>query len=144
MTEKIFVYGSLMKDFFNYNNYLKGKVKSAKLAKTKGKLYHLGDRGYPAMVEGTDVVFGELIEIEDFEMNLNSLDGLENYYEENSNLNEYNRVIKDIEILDTEEIVKAYVYQFNQKNINNRKANTIYIPSGDWREYMNQKDRKAI
>ncbi|MBS4538292.1 gamma-glutamylcyclotransferase [Clostridium sp. D2Q-11] len=144
MAEKIFVYGSLMKDFFNYNNYLKGKVKSTTLAKTKGKLYHLANRGYPAMVEGEEDIYGELIEIEDFDINLRSLDGLENYIDEKSNLNEYNRVIKEVEILETGEKVKAYVYQFNLKNINNRKANTIYISSGNWREYMESQEKKAI
>jgi len=140
----IFVYGSLMEDFFNYNNYLKGKIKSRKLAKVKGELYHLENRGYPALLEGNDDVFGELIEIKDFEKNLLSLDTLEGYIEKNSQLNEYNRVIKDIKLLDSEKTIKAYVYSFNLKNIENRNAEKIYISSGSWREYMEVKSRRVI
>ncbi|WP_130805777.1 gamma-glutamylcyclotransferase family protein [Senegalia massiliensis] len=140
----IFVYGSLMEGFFNYNNYLKNKIKSRKLAKVKGKLYHLENRGYPALLEGDDDVFGELIEIKDFEKNLVSLDTLEGYIEKNSELNEYNRVIKDIKLLDSQKILKAYVYSFNLKNIENRNAEKIYIPSGSWREYMEVKSRRII
>ncbi|NBI08148.1 gamma-glutamylcyclotransferase family protein [Senegalia massiliensis] len=144
MTQKIFVYGSLMKGFFNYNNYLKDKIKSRKLAKVKGELYHLDNKGYPALLEGDDDVFGELIEIEDFDKNLVSLDTLEGYIEKNSELNEYNRVIKDIKLLDNEKILKAYVYSFNLKNIQNRNAKKTYIPSGSWREYMKVKSKRVI
>ncbi|MBS4536415.1 gamma-glutamylcyclotransferase [Clostridium sp. D2Q-14] len=144
MTKKIFVYGSLMKGFFNYNKYIKGKVKISIAAKTKGKLYHLLERGYPAMVEGNQDIYGELIEIENFQNNLKVLDKLENYTEKNFRVNEYNRIIKDIEVLETGEKVEAYVYQFNLENINNRKVDTIYIPSGNWREYMESKTEKII
>lgn len=136
MTQKIFVYGSLMTGFFNYDKYLKGKIKTIRSAKVKGKLYHLEDRGYPALLDGHDDVFGELIEIKDFHKNLLELDRLEGYIEKNSQLNEYNRLLMDVTLLENEKTVKAFLYSFNLENPQNKDAEKIYIPSGDWRKYM--------
>lgn len=43
-----------MEGFFNSEKALVGKVEKRIKAKTKGKLYHLANKGYPAMVDGED------------------------------------------------------------------------------------------
>ena len=80
--KKIFVYGSLRTGFFNYNKYLLGKVSEAQVGKVKGKLYHMPHKGYPALLEGDDVVIGEVMTLNDFENVMIPMDKMENYYGE--------------------------------------------------------------
>ncbi|KPU27381.1 hypothetical protein TR13x_04685 [Caloranaerobacter sp. TR13] len=136
MCQYLFVYGSLMEGFFNYNNHLKGKVLERKVARTRGKLYHLVDKGYPAMINGEDYVYGEFILIKDFYKTLKQLDRVENFFGENNEDNEYNRVLKEIEVLEDNTIQKAYVYMYNCKDMRRLMSENIYIPHGNWRKYM--------
>lgn len=92
-----------MEGFWNYKKYLQGKVITRKPARVKGRLYHLIKKGYPALVEGNDYVSGELLTIKDYEENIVKLDKLEGYYGLNNPENEYNRVLKDVEIIPTGE-----------------------------------------
>lgn len=59
-----------MKDFYNWDKCLKGKVITRKEARTKGILYHQEDKGYPAILSGNDFVYGEYLELIDFENNI--------------------------------------------------------------------------
>lgn len=136
---KIFVYGSLMEGFFNFDKYLVDKVESRKTAYAKGKLYHIDGRGYPAMYEGDEDVKGELLSIKDFEKNLKELDGLEQY-DENGKIedNEYNRAIIDV-ITEDGKKEKAYGYIFNKEKPENKEVKLIPIEDGDWRKFMESK-----
>jgi len=139
MKKWIFVYGSLMEGFFNYNTYLKGKVISRKYARTKGILYHLINKGYPALIEGEGYVYGELIEIKNFKETLMDLDELENYFGDNNRNNEYNRVLREIEVLEDGTKHKVFLYMYNCTNKEKMDKENIRIPNGSWREYMNEK-----
>jgi len=134
----LFVYGSLMEGFFNSEKALRGKVEKRIKAKTKGRLYHLANKGYPAMVSGEDTVYGELLVIKDLDDIFPILNEIENYFGENNPNNEYNRVVIEVETLDGKKEL-AYVYQYNDQNLENQKDEKIYIPSGNWREYMNER-----
>ncbi|SCY96977.1 gamma-glutamylcyclotransferase family protein [Alkaliphilus peptidifermentans] len=134
MIQKLFVYGSLMENFYNYNRYLKGKVLTRNHVRTRGALYHLIDKGYPAMIEGNDFIYGELIEVEDWGNTLRDLDTLENYYGERNINNEYNRVLIEVETIKGEHKGSAYTYKYS-KQIKDT-FNALYIPYGDWRRYM--------
>ena len=135
--KKIFVYGSLRTGFFNYNKYLLGKVSNAQVGKVKGKLYHMLHKGYPALLEGDDVVVGEIMNLNDFEEVMIPMDKMENYYGVNDNRNEYNRIIMDVELSDgTKESCYVYYYAMNDKDI--FEKNSIYIENGDWKDYMLQ------
>ena len=50
-----------------------GQVEKRIRAKTKGRLYHLANKGYPAMVDGDDTIYGELFGNEGFERDLSYL-----------------------------------------------------------------------
>ncbi|WP_313469669.1 gamma-glutamylcyclotransferase family protein [Carnobacterium sp.] len=81
----VFVYGSLKTGEFNYKRYLDGKVLTVepKRARIKGKLYDMPYKGYPALEvdELSPVwVYGEVVELLDYETTLSQLDGLEGYY----------------------------------------------------------------
>ncbi|NLX61791.1 MAG: gamma-glutamylcyclotransferase [Tissierellia bacterium] len=141
MTNKakyLFVYGSLMEGFFNSDRALVGQVEKRIKAKTKGRLYHLANKGYPAMVDGDDTIYGELLVMKDLDGIFPTLNKIENYYGENDPRNEYNRVVIEVETLDGKKEL-AYVYKYNEDNVENQKDEKIYIPSGDWREFMEKK-----
>ena len=57
--EKIFVYGSLLKDFWNHDRVLKHRVRSIEKGTIKGELYHL-PAGYPAIISGENLIYGEI------------------------------------------------------------------------------------
>ena len=133
--KKIFVYGSLRIGFFNYDKYLMGKVSDSKIGKVKGKLYHMPNKGYPALMEGDDEVFGEVMTLNDFESVMIPMDKMENYYGVNDSRNEYNRIVMDVELLDGSiESCYVYYYAMNDEAIFNK--NSIYIKNGDWKNYM--------
>lgn len=133
---KIFVYGSLMEGFFNYTKYLEGNVISKDKATIEGKLYDMPHKGYPAVINGTDIVHGELYSLKDFSHNLSALDKMENYFGENNPNNEYNRIIVSV-TLESGKIEDAYMYFYNLEDSEEFKENSIYISNGDWRKHKN-------
>jgi len=76
---KIFVYGTLMKGFYNYKRYLEGRISRIIPGRTHGLLYHLPE-GYPALLEGNESIEGEIMEPVDENL-LKTLDRLEGYAE---------------------------------------------------------------
>ena len=104
---KVFVYGTLMKDMSNHH-LVEPFVKHLETAKTLGRLYDL-PHGYPAMIGGEDEVWGEIIELNDVQEALNVLDRLEDYYGEGSPSNLYNRTIQEVKTR-SGKAEHAYVY----------------------------------
>lgn len=134
----LFVYGSLSEGFYNYNIYLKGKVLIKHESRTKGKLFHLVNKGYPGMIEGDEWVYGELFTIKDYEKTLEDIDKMEHYYGKDNPENEYNRVISEVEVIDTNEKVRAYIYKYNEESEYELKHRHKEIPYGDWRKFMKE------
>lgn len=137
LIDKIFVYDSLRSDMFNYNKLLNGKVSKVYKGTIKGQLFHLDNKGYPAVIPGNDNISGELMELKDFDKSLVELDKLENYTEDN-NLNcEYLR--KEVKVkLEDGSIEKAYYYEYNPESNINENDNLIPVYYGDWKVYMNK------
>lgn len=136
--KKIFVYGSLRTGFFNYNKYLLGKVSNAQVGKVKGKLYHMPQKGYPALLEGNDDIWGEVMTLNNFESVMIPMDKMENYYGINDDKNEYNRIVMDVELLDGSK-ESCYVYYYVMNDEKSFKENSVYISNGDWKNYMLEK-----
>lgn len=136
---KVFVYGSLRTGFFNYDLYLKGKVSKSTLGKTKGKLFHMPHKGYPALLDGEDYVYGEIMEIDDYEKVVISMDEMEGYYEIDGKDNEYNRIAVDVLNEETNETEKCYIYKFAVHDENEFYKNSIHIEHGDWKKFMIKK-----
>ncbi|MEN8078266.1 gamma-glutamylcyclotransferase family protein [Clostridioides difficile] len=135
--KKIFVYGSLRTDFFNYNKYLLGKVSNTQIGKVKGKLYHMPHKGYPALLKGEDDVLGEVMTLKDFESVMVPMDKMENYYGVNDSRNEYNRIVMDVEVSNgIKESCYVYYYAMNDKEV--FEENSIYIKNGDWKDYISK------
>lgn len=137
----IFVYGSLREGFDNYNKYLKGKVSNIRPGIVQGQLFHIADRGYPALLEGNNDVYGEIMTItKNYKDVLQTLDELECFYGEGIISNEYNR--KKVEVLNitTGEKEQLPVYFFNTNNPEIEGLQFIFIPDGDWKNYIKNKN----
>ncbi|MCF6464782.1 gamma-glutamylcyclotransferase family protein [Clostridium sp. Cult2] len=131
---KLFVYGTLMKGYRNYKKYFeKANVINIRKAYTKGVLYHLNKKDCPALVEGNEKVWGQLIEFNDDEnlTFLKELDDMEKYFE-NSNEVMYER--KEVNVfMENGEREKAYAYIFiNIKNMDIYEPE--HIVTGDWQK----------
>lgn len=134
---KIFVYGTLMKGFHNYDIYLDGKATAVRDAYIYGKLYNLEEKGCPGVIEGCDKVYGQVISFVDDDNHslLNTLDEFEKYFEdEKAIMFERNPVKVYFSEEETEEL---YYYKFLREDLF-EKFNAEYIPDGNWRSFMNK------
>jgi len=129
---KVFVYGSLRTGFFNYDKYLKGHVIKSEPAKVSGTLYHMPNKGYPALLKGTDEVYGEVMTIDNYDVVMEAVDKMEGYLGVDNKENEYNRLALDVHLLDTDKVEKCYVYMYNLEDSKEFIENREYIPHGDW------------
>lgn len=130
---KVFVYGTLMKGFWNHERYLEGRISRITPAKTQGLLYHLPE-GYPAFLEGDGIVIGEVIEPVDENL-LESLDRLEGYRKWSSN-NLYVRDKKKVLTKDGKESI-CWVYIYAKEEYA-KKIGTP-VPNGNWRKFIEKK-----
>lgn len=140
----LFVYGSLRENFFNYDKYLKGKVVKRYDAKLENmNLYHMPYKGYPAITKGEDVVVGEIMVINEanYEETVEAMDKMEGFISENNPENEYHKVILEVENTLTKEKEKCFVYFYNKENDTIFTEQSVYIPNGDWKEYMLNKTK---
>ena len=76
--KRIFVYGTLRTDMYNYEKYLKDKIIQSELAYVKGSLHEIKGVIYPALIEGDDMIAGEIMEVDDDQI-FDELDELEGY-----------------------------------------------------------------
>lgn len=132
---RIFVYGTLMENFGNYNKFLSDYVVNIQRAYTKGILYHLKNKECPALIEGDETIFGEVITFVDNEKHsvLKSIDNLEEYFEGNPEVMYERRHIKVYYENESSEQIYAYIF-INPKALTSENCEKVY--SGDWRAYV--------
>ncbi|TDT56486.1 gamma-glutamylcyclotransferase family protein [Fonticella tunisiensis] len=138
---KLFTYGTLMKDFQNYDIYLKKYVKSIEEAYVYGTLYHLKDKECPALVEGFDKVYGEVITLLDDDnfTVLKQIDELEKHF--NGSPDRIAFVRKGLEVYfkdGKKELIYGYI--FVDREILS-EDNAVYIEGGSWKRYMERKNK---
>ncbi|MGI5909790.1 MAG: gamma-glutamylcyclotransferase family protein [Sphaerochaetaceae bacterium] len=133
---RIWVYGSLMEGFFNYEKALVGKVVSRARSRVKGSVFHQLDKGYPALVPGEGWVYGELLELADFNGTLPVLDEIEEYYGPGDRRNEYDRLLTPVFLCESEKWTEAHVYWYGRKDLGTQENPAVPVPSGDWRTFM--------
>ncbi|GAE89786.1 gamma-glutamylcyclotransferase family protein [Acetivibrio straminisolvens] len=132
-TNKVFVYGTLMKGFCNYKRYLKGRISRITPGKTYGLLYHLPG-GYPGLLPGNGIIEGEIVEPVDEKL-LKSLDRLEGYNKGSSN-NLYIREPRSISTENGEEVT-CWIYIYKDERY--AKENGILVPDGNWRKFVDRR-----
>lgn len=134
LLNSIFVYGTLRPGLSNFHLLLP-YIKKIERAFTRGSIYHL-PYGYPAMIDGEDIVHGDYIEVKKIHQVLKLLDELETYYGPNNPQNEYERrKTKVINKFGKEK--DAYIYIW-AKPKELRQYGEI-VPGGDWKKYIRDK-----
>ena len=133
--ERLFVYGSLMEGFFNYDKALKGYVISRIYGKVKGLLYHQIRKGYPAIVSGERWVSGEYLELRDFDERLFLCDKIEEYFGTNRPENYYERRICEVKFKNGETSL-AWIYWYIRNDLNTIENPASLVPHGNWRNYI--------
>lgn len=137
--KKMFVYGTLMKGFYNYDKALAGQEASMVPARTRGRVWHMSNRGYPAIKDGDGWVYGELVELKDFHAVIDLLDDIEGYHGPESAENEYVRRLCPVENLETGAMEEAYVYHYVPDDLDTPDNPVIELPQGNWRAFMEGK-----
>ncbi|MGL4739858.1 MAG: gamma-glutamylcyclotransferase family protein [Sarcina sp.] len=135
MMKRFFVYGSLREGFFNYNKYLEGHVLTSEIGITKGNLYHINHKGYPALVDGVREIEGEVITVDNPKILIAALDKMENFFGPGHKQNEYERIEKEV-TLENGDIEICYVYKYVHKNVNDFDERYIFLETNSWKEYM--------
>jgi len=112
---RVFVYGTLKPGEAYYECYCSNKIINSTKAYVRGELYAL-PQGYPAMTQGSNLVYGYLLLFANNEV-LNNLDQLEDYHPQKSmSENLYNR--KEVEVFDLENnslgVAWVYFMSFDQ------------------------------
>ena len=132
----IFVYGTLMVGCRNYNRSLYRYSELVEEATTCGMLFHLDEKNYPAMIlEGEDLVLGEVHWVSDYERCIDELDAIENYEDDrNPQYNEYNRTDITVSIGGEEMTMPSYIY--NRKGVYNYGDKLIAIADGNWKKFL--------
>lgn len=121
----VFTYGTLKRGQINHDRILSGYDIKIMPAWTYGELYDLGY--FPALSEGNNKVYGELIEFDNPEI-LRKIDSLEGYQEDNSNFNFYDR--RGIRVFTDKNEVAAWAYFLNKNEIIDSGGELI--SSGIW------------
>lgn len=116
MTEKLFIYGTLRKEA---KSHIKPS-KSLGLDSVQGKIYDINGH-YPGFKHGKGKVIGEVVEID--EANLNLIDAYEG--------NEYKRVR-----ITTNNKIEAWIYEYTHDISKSQE-----IKSGDW---LNPKSQPSL
>lgn len=136
----LFVYGSLLEGFYNYDKYLEGHVISITPAVLHNmKLYHLPYKGYPAILEADGDIYGEIVEVSDYDTTVKAIDDMENFISEENPANEYHKRLLEVEHLDNEKKELCYVYFYNKDIDKAFDTEAIHIPDGNWRNFMNNR-----
>ena len=125
---RLFVYGSLKFSEMNHDRIFGGFDIKVTPAWTYGKLYDLGY--FPALTEGNNKVYGELIEFDDLEI-LGRVDSLEGYRGEESEYNFYER--REIQVFSDINEVIAWAYYLKKCKI--IESDGELITSGVWSNY---------
>ena len=130
---KVFVYGTLKPGEANYQAYCADKVIEQTRAYTKGQLFHLPPRGYPAMIPGNSRVEGFLLTFADLAI-LDHLDELEDYQPQRSpQENEYYREEISIYATSGELLGEGWGYFMRVEKV--QQLGGILLPSGWWTPY---------
>lgn len=136
--KRIFVYGSLREGMYNYDKYLKGHVVSNTQAYVKGTLHQLHDVTYPALIEGTSFILGEIIEI-DHDGIEDDLDELEGYQGAGNDHNEYDKVMMNIYDQEQQLLEQLPVYVYNTRTQKQRIRLGKQIIGNDYVTFMKEK-----
>ncbi|MHB9093957.1 MAG: gamma-glutamylcyclotransferase family protein [Eubacteriales bacterium] len=134
----LFVYGTLLPGMANYNRFIDAHKPKVYEARAQGTMYFLPEDGYPVVLEGDGEVKGTMFETRNLTVILPEIDEIEKYtgVESQSHLI---REIKDVELVETGEKVKAHMFLWPPSKAQWLKENAQVIPDGDWARFKKEK-----
>ncbi|MEO1266455.1 MAG: gamma-glutamylcyclotransferase family protein [Myxococcota bacterium] len=134
----VFVYGSLLKGFWNHRPYAPLLVACERAYVDGLRLLHLPE-GYPGAVVGDGVVVGEVQTFRQGSQVLASLDELEDCDLERPEASMYLR--RSLKANTAQRGVQmAWVYLYVGASSGEAMARgAVWIPSGDWRAFMGER-----
>ena len=119
----VFVYGTLMRGLSRHHYMNGGRFEGE--AAADGRLISLGE--YPAFVDGSGTVRGELYTFDDLPAALDVLDEVEEFEPADPDASEYVRDARIVRHVDGTQLL-AWLYVYNRS-----REDTPFIESGDWR-----------
>ncbi|MCF6242131.1 MAG: gamma-glutamylcyclotransferase [Bacteroidales bacterium] len=131
-TITLFVYGGLLKGM-TLAPFIEG-AKYLGPAFIKAKIYFLGQ--FPGIVQGDDIVFGELYELDRKE--LPALDKIEDYHPDNIKKSSYIRKKVEVNTLPGKTKIIADAYFYNRSI----EKDHIYIAHGDYRRFIYEEEKE--
>ncbi len=140
--DNLFVYGTLLPGLKNYNRFIKDHKPKTYKARAKGTMYYLPKDNYPVVLEeGEGEIKGVLYDSREMAVILPEIDEIEKFTGvESQNL--LIREIRDVEILETGEKVKAHMYLWPPSRAKWLKENAEIIPDSDWARFLNDRNKK--
>lgn len=140
--DTIFVYGTLMKGFHNYQRYC-NDVSNIYDAETQGQLFHL-KQGYPAVIKNKNgIVHGQAMTFPNIEETLKQMDFLESYYPDDQANSQYIRIVTQIRLQGSDKETLAYMYVFPEDRLGKLIIEAELVENGDWKKFINEKNRKT-
>ncbi|HOV80499.1 MAG TPA: gamma-glutamylcyclotransferase [Bacillota bacterium] len=134
----LFVYGTLLPGMENYDRFIKPHNPEVYQAKAKGIMYCLLEDGYPVVIDGDGEVKGLLYNTRELAIILPEIDEIEKYTDVESQ-SHLIREIRDVEIVETGEKVKAHMYLWPPSRKEWLKENAVVVPDGDWARFKREK-----
>lgn len=133
----LFVYGTLLPGLENYQRFVEKYKPKVSAAQAKGRMYYLPEDGYPVVIDGPGEVKGVLFETRELAVILPELDEIEKYtgVESQSHLI---REIRDVQIVNSGETVKAHMFLWPPSRTEWLKKNGEVIADGDWKRFLSE------
>ena len=133
----LFVYGTLIPGMDNYERFIKAYKPKIYEARAKGTMYFLPEDGYPVVLEGEGEIKGVMFATRDMATILPEIDEIEKYtgVESQSHLI---REIRDVEIKETGEKVKAHMFLWPPSKAQWLQENAEVIADGDWARFIRE------
>lgn len=146
MGRKLFVYGTLRQGMINYTKYLKGHVRKITPAFIKGEMFMLKSGKFPAVIEGTEFIHGEIIELKKNSASIiKQVDKMEGFHVDDSPDNLYDKELYPIYNQQGKKIDQLEIYLYNIAR-NPKLKDTLgeKISSNDFVEYCKKNKLKRF
>jgi gamma-glutamylcyclotransferase (GGCT)/AIG2-like uncharacterized protein YtfP len=111
MNDLLFVYGTLLDDDNKYGVYLRDNSKFHAQGTVKGKLFDIGEYPGAVLVDGDELIYGIILQMDDPETALNLLDIYEGYGEDMPQPNEFTRTI--VNVYTETGTIPCWIYLYN-------------------------------
>lgn len=139
--EKIFVYGTLRKGMYDYDQYLRDEQSFRDYAYIKGSLMTITGVDTPAYLdEGQDMILGEIHEVSDEA--LQAIDLLKGYINEGNPKNKFDKKVCPVYDEKRNIIDYALVYIYNMENPLNIDLLGDDIEGHDYVKYIQESEYK--